>query len=88
VEFFGFTDFFKQFNSISFVLTNYTADNKDAFGIDDILIGYIPEPSSGLSLALGLCALAVPFGVRQFRAARQRARSSESSRVMRASAAS
>jgi hypothetical protein len=75
VEFFGFTDFKKQFNSISFVLTGYQPTNKDVFGIDDVLIGYFPEPASAISLALGLCTLAIPFGLRRIRALRGRGRS-------------
>jgi hypothetical protein len=70
VEFFGFTDYGHKFNSISFILTNYSPTNRDTFGIDDILIGYIPEPASGILLLLSTAIGGMALRLARLKAAR------------------
>ncbi len=68
VQYFGFTDANKSFQSVTLTISGVTGPDRDVFGIDDLRYAVVPEPSSFILLAFGLSSVAVLRHRRQSRA--------------------
>jgi hypothetical protein len=69
ILYFGFTDLGAQIRKVSFQLRNVLGSSRDVFGIDDVSITVIPEPSA--SVLFGIGAVGLVLGRRFWRGKRR-----------------